>query len=57
MRFGWTLPIKYGDLYSNILYNDRPIIVSSWRRKGNIDWVELILDGTFIILPFMFYSP
>jgi hypothetical protein len=57
MRFGRTLHVEYGDLYSLHLFDDRPIVVSSWGRWGNIDWVELILDGTFIILPFMLYCP
>jgi len=52
MRFEQTLPLKYGDFYSICLFNDRPIVVFSWGRQGNIDWVELILNGIFIILPF-----
>jgi hypothetical protein len=57
MRFKQTLPIKYGDLYYIRLFNDRPIVASSWGRWSNIDWVELILDGTFIIFPYMLYCP
>jgi hypothetical protein len=51
------LVVKYGDLYSNCLFNDRLIVVSSRGRQNNIDWVNLILDGTLIILPFMLYCP
>jgi hypothetical protein len=32
MKSKQRLPIKYGDLYSICLFNDRPIIVSSWGR-------------------------
>jgi hypothetical protein len=55
MKFEWTLLVKYGDLYSIHLFNDRPIVALSWKNQGNIDWVELILDGTFIILLFLLY--
>jgi hypothetical protein len=57
MRFRRTLLVKDDDLYSIRLFNDRSIDASSWRRRLNIDWVELILDGKFIILLFMLYCP
>jgi hypothetical protein len=58
MKFGHTLLVKYGDLYFIRLFNDRPIVLSSWGRWNNVDWVELMLDGTFkyLFLCYIFHN-
>ncbi len=56
IRLGCTFPIKYGDWYSNIcLFKDRPTVASWCGRLGNIAWMELTLDGNFIIKFFILY--